>query len=161
MKQTLIIIIYSIHRIRIYPLLNVFLPAALYNCIVLTAADVRCVVANTRKMANWMMCCMVNEESCCSIVRYSTCDNVACHLGAIILYYHTYSNSRLHEYTASSPLTSFTEEVKWVFHCIAVASWVWKEVFTTVTVLVVGQKGASGQILTGVPFILRLLWFLI
>ena len=81
-------------------------------CIVLTAADVKCVVANTRKMANWMMCCMLGEESCCSIVRYSTCDNVACHLGAILLYYHIYSNSRLHEYTASSPLTSFTEEVK-------------------------------------------------
>ena len=35
-----------------------------YN--VLTAADVRCAVANTRKMANWMMCCMVSERSHCS-----------------------------------------------------------------------------------------------
>ena len=43
----------------------------------------------------------------------------------------------------------------------AVASWGGKEVFTTVTALVVAQKGASGQVLTGVPFILRLLWFLI
>ena len=33
--------------------------------IVLTAADVRCAVANTRKIANWMMCCMVSEESLC------------------------------------------------------------------------------------------------
>ena len=86
-------------------------------CIVLTAADVKCVVANTRKMANWMMCCMLGEESCCSIYIYSeiqhmSCDNVACQLVAIVLNYHIYSNSRLHEYTASSPLTSFTEEVK-------------------------------------------------
>ena len=32
----------------------------------LTAADVRCVVANTRKMAKWMMCCMVSEGGYCS-----------------------------------------------------------------------------------------------
>ena len=36
----------------------------LYN--VLTAADVRCAVANTRRKANWRMCCMVSEESHCS-----------------------------------------------------------------------------------------------
>ena len=31
--------------------------------IVLTLADVRCAVASTRKMANWMMCCMVSERT--------------------------------------------------------------------------------------------------
>ena len=36
---------------------------------VLTAADVRCAAASTRKMAKWMMCCMVSERSHCSIVR--------------------------------------------------------------------------------------------
>ena len=41
-----------------------------YN--VLTAADVRCAVANTRKMANWMMCCMASERShCSSEVQYT------------------------------------------------------------------------------------------
>ena len=30
--------------------------------IVLTVADLRCAVVNTRKMANWMMCCMVSER---------------------------------------------------------------------------------------------------
>ena len=34
--------------------------------IMLTAADVSCTVANTRKMVNWRMCCMVSEESHCS-----------------------------------------------------------------------------------------------
>ena len=28
---------------------------------VLTAADVRCAVVNTSKMAKWMMCCLVSE----------------------------------------------------------------------------------------------------
>ena len=46
-----------------------------YN--VLTAADVRCAVANTRKMANWMMCCMVSEGGHCmdAVVRYNTQHN--------------------------------------------------------------------------------------
>ena len=34
----------------------------LHNTEPLTAADVSCAVANTRKMANWMMCCMVSES---------------------------------------------------------------------------------------------------
>ena len=34
--------------------------------ILLTLADVRCTVANTTKMANWMMCCMVSERSHCN-----------------------------------------------------------------------------------------------
>ena len=78
----------------------------------LTAADVKCVVASTRKMANWMMCCMLGEESCCSSeIQHMSCDNVACQLVAILLYYHIYSNSIGCINTASSPLTSFTEEV--------------------------------------------------
>ena len=33
---------------------------------VLTLADVRCTVVSTRKMANWMMCCMVGRVGHCS-----------------------------------------------------------------------------------------------
>ena len=47
----------------------------LINCTsysLLTAADVRCAVANTRKRANWRMCCMVSEESHCSSEKQYT-----------------------------------------------------------------------------------------
>ena len=37
----------------------------------LTAADVRCTAASTRKKANWTMSCMVSEGSHCSM-RYNT-----------------------------------------------------------------------------------------
>ena len=38
----------------------------------LTAADVRCTATSTRKMENWMMCCMVSEGShCSSEVQYT------------------------------------------------------------------------------------------
>ena len=40
--------------------------------IVLTVADVRCAVVNTRKIANWMMSCMMREGDHCIVVRYNT-----------------------------------------------------------------------------------------
>ena len=39
---------------------------------ILTAADVRCAAANTRKMVSWMICCMVSEGGhCSSEVQYT------------------------------------------------------------------------------------------